>query len=113
MGTPDLLAPLGPWEDLGSLDCLENRERLEMTVKLDQLDLPAGLESEVCLECLEFPDPKDTEDSLDWTAPKEHQVALGRKERMARLDLLGPLDQLDLLGFEEKEVGMDPLDPLG
>lgn len=94
-------------EDLGNLACLENRERMEMTAKLDHLDHLADLENEVSLECLEFQALKDTGDSLDWTAQKDHQVDLGRKERMARPDLLGPLDQLDLLESEEKEVGMD------
>lgn len=81
-----------------------------MTAKLDHLDHLADLENEVSLGCLEFPVPKDTEDSLDWTALKDHQGDQGRKARMARLDLLDPLDQLDLLESEGKEVGMDLLD---
>jgi len=88
---------------------LEKRVRVVEMENQDLQDLQGLLVSEGLRGCLAFRDQKDTEDSLAWMVPREHQARLELKERMELLVLLEMLDLWDQWDPEEREVGMDHL----
>lgn len=88
---------------------LEKRVRVVEMENQDLQDLQGLLVSEGLQGCLAFRDRKDTEDSLAWMVPREHQVRLDLRERMELLVLLEILDLWDQWDPEEREVGMDHL----
>lgn len=88
---------------------LEKRVRVVEMENQDLQDLQGLLVSEGLRGCLVFLDQKDTEDSLAWMVPREHQVRLELRERMELLVLLEMLDLWDQWDPEEREVGMDHL----
>ena len=88
---------------------LEKRVRVVEMESQDLQDLQGLLVSEGLQGCLAFRDRKDTEDSLAWMVPREHQVRLDLRERMELLVLLEMLDLWDQWDPEERGVGMDHL----
>jgi hypothetical protein len=88
---------------------LEKRVRVVEMENQEPQDLQGLLVSEGLRGCLVFRDQKDTEDSLAWMVPREHQVRMELRERMELLVLLEILDLWDQWDPEEREVGMDHL----
>jgi len=68
----------------------------------------ANLVREVCLACLAYLDPRDTEGSLDWMEQRATLVPQEKREKMVPQVLWVLLDPWDLLDLEVREEEMDP-----
>ena len=78
---------------------------MEIQVHLVPLD---NLVREVCLACLAYLDPRDTEGSLDWMEQRATLVPQEKREKMVPQVLWVLLDPWDLLDLEVREEEMDP-----
>ena len=105
----DLQDPLDKLEKEDFLAYLEKTENLAKMDDPDPLDLLDHLVLEVSLECLDFLELKDTEDSQVWMVQKENKDP--RVKRVCK-DLLGKWEQQVHWAHLDQEVKEDEKDLL-